>query len=128
MSEPLNMDTVILCAEQLKEFEAAYLTPMLASKQKVEDTFKGEFKSSTDKKKYEELEAKCVFLQNFVNSVRGTIGICGVAGSFGEDYLRTIEKFHIGKTDELFSEQKSEIERLTKKSRILFNYVSDVKA
>ncbi|HMG15094.1 MAG TPA: hypothetical protein VK590_06590 [Saprospiraceae bacterium] len=122
--ETLNMDAVGRLGEQLKEFEEKMYVPMVKARDTIENTLKGDFKNIADKHKYEEICIKCNFLENFISSIRETISIAGVAGDFGEDYVKTVAKFHIGKTDELFKEQKEQIERLNKKSQFLFGYVT----
>lgn len=122
--EHLNMDIVGVTGVNLKEFEERFLAPMLTTRDKIWNTYSGDFPTEQDKAKYNELNDKCVFLQNFVASIRETISIAGVAGNFGEDFLKTVEQFHIGKTEELFEEQKEQIEKLVNRSQILFGYAS----
>lgn len=126
MNEPLDMSIPAKCADELKNFEAMFLNKMIHTRDMLWQQFSGAFITPEDQKKYDDLNAKCATLQEFVNSIRGTISIAGVAGGAGEDFVRTIASSQIVGEDgfrrELFEEQGAEMDRISQKFTGLYSY------
>lgn len=129
MDQEIKMETAGELGIMLKKFEAEYLDIMLARKETIWNKFNGQFPTPDDSAYYNDLCAKCQFLENFVTSVRETIGIAGISGAAMEEYLRTIHNMKIdtqtGFRTKLFSEQKYAMDKITIRIKNIFAYVTE---
>lgn len=127
MSDYLNMEVLCLCGDQLKKFEEDYLKPMIEIRDKLFPGEEGEFKNASDKKKFIELQNKCIFLQNFANTIKETISVAGVSGYAGENFVKAMasEKEIPAAGFYTFSTTQSEkIVKSINSFRKLFGYIS----
>lgn len=114
--------------DMLHKFEEDYLKKMLIKRDEVWHKRKGDFKDATEEKLYNELNEKCAFMQNLINSCRQLISTVGVSANVMEDLITTVEKMKMIGSDgkfknTLFKEQAAQMDRLMGRAHKIYPYV-----
>lgn len=127
--ENIDLKEVLIFQDTLEEFKRDYIDKILERRDQMWHHRKGDFKDAKEASMYDEMRIKGEFLMGLYNGMKALCSCVALSSDAMEDYLKVIKDYQMmpnGRFREsLFTEQRTEMERVTNKIEKIFNYNSD---
>lgn len=127
--ESIDLKKVLELQDLLEEFKRDYIDKILERRDQMWHHRKGDFKDAKEASMYDEMRIKGEFLMGLYHGMKSLAVCVALSSNSMEEYLKVVKEMQLmpnGKFREsLFTEQRTELERVTNKIEKIYAYNTD---